>query len=498
MNPKNVLFIIADEFRADCLGAAGNSVIQTPNLDALAREGTLIKKCFVQATPCGPSRMCIFTSRYLCAHNSVDNMTPLIEPEDTLAGHLARHYGRPGFIGYNDYAIDPRLLPEGHPHKTGLCYDYFLPGFEVILDHEYDSEEWYGALREKGYPEEMCRRDIMYYPNVPGDGPGGHLPEYFPAHYRAEDSESQFVTSRAIDYLTARQGAGWTLSLNYIKPHGPNICPAPYHAMYRDAVFPRTFRSDEELEGRHPYLSRFKGGAQCNQLANEQELHDFQACYYGMISELDACLGRLFQALKDTGQWDNTLIIFTSDHGEHLGDHYLTGKAHYFDGNMRVPYILRDPSPEADAMRGQTLDVFCEAIDSAPTICEFLGVPPHERFQGRSLLGLVRGRPETQTKPRIFHEFYYYNSLKPEEKEQTEPDTCRLWVVRDDDYKYVQSGEEYVPPMLFDLKRDPGELENLAGKPEYAAVVARYCHHLIRWRIRHEDMRMERWARQYR
>ena len=497
MENRNVLFIIADEFRADCLGAAGNHVIQTPNLDALAHESALFEKCFVQATPCGPSRMCIYTGRYLCAHNSVDNMTPLMDAEDNLAHHLRRHGHAPGFIGYNDYAMDPAILPEGHPHRTGLCYDYFLPGFDVVLDHEYDSKEWYEDLRRKGYPPEMCCHEIMYYPNVPPEGPGEHLPEYYPAHYRAEDSEAQFVTSRAIDYCTERRGRGWFLSLNYIKPHGPNLCPAPYHDLYRHADLPTPYRCADELEGRHPYLSRFYTNA-CDQLVSERELREFQACYYGMITELDACLGRLFQALKDSGQWDHTLIIFTSDHGEHLGDHYLTGKAHYFDGNMRVPYLLRDPSPNADATRGKKLDVFCEAIDSAPTICAFLGVPPQERCQGESLLGLVRGDPNAAAKPRIFHEFYYYNSLKESERNQCNPAACRLWVVRDDDYKYVQFGEEFLDPLLFDLKTDPGEMNNLAGRPEYAATVARYAQHLIRWRIRNEDLRMEHWARQYR
>lgn len=493
---RNVLFIIADEFRADCLGAAGNPLIQTPNLDALAREGVLFRKAFVQATPCGPSRMCTYTGRYLCSTNAVDNMTPLAEADDNLAMHLRRHGRDPGIMGYNDYAVDPRILPEGHPHKTALNYEHFLPGFEVVLKHEYDCPAWYEDLKRKGYPPEICNRKRMYAPDVPPEGPGDHLPEHYPARYKAEDSEAQFVTGRAIDYCTERKGEGWSLSLNYIKPHGPNICPAPYHAMYDPAAMPPATRRPEERNA-HPYWRRLAVNTN-DQLLKEHELREFQACYYGMISELDACLGWLFQMLKDTGQWDHTLIIFTSDHGEHLGDHYLTGKAHFYDSNMHVPYILRDPSPEADATRGRQLDLFVEAIDTAPTVCEFLGIPSHERFQGRSVLDLVHGRPGAVVRPRVYHEFYYYTSLSAEERRATRPEACRLWVVRDDAYKYVQFGEEAMPPILFDLCADPQELHNLADRPEYAAVVARYCQHLIRWRIRNEDMRMERWALQYR
>lgn len=493
---KNVLWIIADEFRPDCLGISGNPVIQTPNLDALAREGVLFRQCYVQTAPCGPSRMCIYTGRYLCATGSVDNMTPLSEAEDNVAKHLRAHGHLPAIMGYNDYAIDPRILPDGHPFTRSLNYDNFLPGFDVAYDHEYDSPEWYQYLREKGYPPEQCNHEVMYSPNVPPEGNGGHLDMHFPAHYRAEDSESQFLTSKAIDYAAARKGEGWFLSLNYLKPHGPNICPAPYHAMYDSEDVPSGVRRPEEREDAHPYLRRMTLYRN-DQLLDEREMREFKACYYGMISELDACLGRLFDALKQSGQWEHTLIIFSSDHGEHLGDHYLVGKAHYFDAAAHVPLIIRDPSPAADATRGHQLDGFCEAIDLAPTVCEFLGAPRHPRFQGQSLMPRVHARMAAKAKPRVFFEFYYYNLLDPDER-PANPETCRFWLVRDDRYKYIEFGEEDVPPLLFDLRSDPGEFDNLAPHPRYAQVIAEYCRHLIHWRIRNEDMRMEQWARQYR
>lgn len=497
MPRKNVLLIIADEFRADCLGASGNPVIQTPNLDALARESARFDQCYVQTSPCGPSRMCIYTGRYLCAHHSSDNMTPLMEAEDNLAMHLRRHGLEPAIMGYNDYAMDPRILPEGHPHKTSLCYDYFLPGFTVALDHEYDSPEWYGSLKRKGYPPEMCCREVMYAPNVPPEGPGPHNPFVYPAHYRAADSESQFMTDTALDYCAERSGEGWFLSVNYIKPHGPYICPAPYHAMYDPAAMPPPVRRPAELSAPHPYFPRLRNNAP-GQLTEERDWRELRACYYGMISELDACLGRLFETLKARGQWDNTLVIFTSDHGSYMGDHYLTGKPHFYDAALRVPLIVRDPDPAADATRGRTVHDFHESIDIAPSICAFLGMPPQERFQGRSLIGVLRGQAAAPPRPRIHHEYYYYTSLKPEEQAAADPDACRVWTVRDRRFKYVQFGEESLPPMLFDLEHDPGEFENLAQRPEYAPRVAAYCQHLLRWRMRHGDTRMERWANQYR
>ena len=493
---KNVLWIIADEFRADCLGAAGHPLIQTPHLDALAREAALFSDCYVQTAPCGPSRMCIYTGRYACSTGCLDNMTPLAGAEDNIGAHLRAHAHQPAIMGYNDYAIDPRILPESHPCTRALSYDHFLPGFDVPYKHEYDSPEWYAYLRGKGYPPEQCNRDSMYAPSVPPEGNGGHLDMHFPARYHAEDSEAQFLTGKAIEYVTAMRDSGWFLSLNYLKPHGPNICAAPYHAMYDPATVPPAVRRPEEREDTHPYLRRMT--LYCNdQLVDERDLREFRACYYGMISELDACLGRLFEALKRSGQWDNTLIVFTSDHGEHLGDHYLLGKSHYFDAALRVPLIIRDPAPAADATRGRRLDGFCEAIDIAPTLCEYLGAPSHPRFQGRSLLPRVHAGPGAAPKPRIHFEFFYYNLLDPDER-PANPETCRLWLVRDERYKYVEFGEEDVPPLLFDMRSDPHEFDNLAAHPQYAPAIAEYCRHLIHWRIRNEDNRMEQWARQFR
>lgn len=205
---KNVLVVIADQFRADCIGAAGNPVIRTPNLDALAREGTLFSSAFVQCAPCGPSRMCIYTSRYMCSTRSVDNKTPLADAEENLAMHLRKAGYVTGIMGYNDYATDPRILPEGDPRKAGLSYDNFLPGFEVVYRHEFHSPEYFQYLRDKGYPERLCGPCICEEYGVPAEGPGDHLPLRYPAFYKAEDSECQFLTSRATQFIQEHSGKG--------------------------------------------------------------------------------------------------------------------------------------------------------------------------------------------------------------------------------------------------------------------------------------------------
>ncbi len=504
----NVLYIIADMFRADCLACTGNPLIQTPNLDRLAAEGTAFTACFNQAAPCGPSRSCIYTSRYLCSTRSLYNETPLVDAEDNFGVALRQAGYEPALMGYNDYAVDPAVLPDGDPRKTTPSYDNILPGFDCPYFHPLDSEDYFESLRRKGYPPALLNHESIHRPNVPEQGVGTHLDAYYPAQYRREDSECRYLTERAIEHVSARTAArtrlsddqGWVLNLNYLKPHPPYVCAAPFHRLYDPAAVPGPVRRPEELEPEHPYLQLVRasqGAAEKQLVTNEQHLSELRAIYYGMISEVDDNLGMLFQALKDAGQWDRTLVIFTSDHGHCLGDHFVQGSEHFYDSAMHVPCIVRDPAPEAAAARGRQFNHLIESIDLAPTMLEALGVECPDRFCGRSVLGLLRGDPSCQPRSEIHFE-YDYRPMVLNQRPGANPDEHLYWVVRDHDHKYVQFADEGMPPILFDLRADPGEFDNVAGRPEHAPTVARYCQKLLRWRMAHEDQRMARWAQKYR
>ena len=483
----NLLFIIADQWRADSLGCAGHPVVKTPNLDRLAKAGTRFEKCFVQTAPCGPSRMCIYTGRYLCSHRGVHNKTPLIDAEDNIGWWLREGGYDPHLIGYNDYAVDPRTLPDSDPRTSSLSYDNVLPGFETLVYHEYDSPEYFEDLRSKGYPDWLLTHKTVHQPKVPDEGPGDHLALRYPAHYKAEDCEARFLTNRAIDHVNGRKDSGWVLNINYIKPHPPRICSAPFNDMYDPADMPNIVRHAAELEGDHPYERLIHKNPQ---LQAERDLRETQANYYGMITEVDTSLGILFDALEASGQWDDTVIVFSSDHGEYLGDHYLTGKGHIYDAGIRVPLIVRDPSVEADATRGKSLGGFVESIDIASTILDLMGVAIPDRVQGVSLADRIRGSQDPGKS-----EIRYEKDFR--QIPGADPDECLLWVIRDDAYKYVQFADPAFPPFLFDLAADPGESTNIAGLPENAPVLLDYCQRLLRWRMKHEDQRMQHWASQF-
>lgn len=490
MKRRNVLLILSDQFRADCLGAAGNPLIQTPNLDALAADGTLFTNHFVQTCPCGPSRSCIFSGRYLCSTRSIRNYTPMADAHENV-GMWAREAGYDvGALGYHDYAIDPRTLPADDPRTRTLGYDNFYPGFDRILHHEHWSDAYFESLRAKGYPEALCGPNICIEPNVPDNATDDALPHRHPAHYSHKDSEGYFLAERAVDYMRDHSKGGWFLSVNFIKPHPPYVCADPFHTMYRPGDMPAANRRPEERKNGHAY-SRIV--YQAPMLADESELRRTQATYYGMVSEVDSYVGVLIDGLKATSQWDNTLIVFSSDHGEFLGDHYLIEKAHYFDEAMHVPLIVRDPQAERT---GRPVDAFTESIDIAPTVLEFLGVEIPHRILGTSVLNAARTGSSPDGKREIYYEYDFRDTggkvLGLPESE------CLLWVVRDDTHKYVQFAHESLPPMLFNLHEDPSEFTNIAGDPSNAGSIAEYAQNLLRWRMRNEDQRMEAWAEQYR
>jgi arylsulfatase A-like enzyme len=214
-----------------------------------------------------------------------------------------------------------------------------------------------------------------------------------------------------------------------------------------------------------------------------------RATYYGLMSEIDDQLGRVFAYLEETGQWDDTLIVFTCDHGEQLGDHHLLGKIGYFDQSYRIPLIVCDPSTEADATRGRIVERFTETIDTMPTILEWLDAEIPRQCDGHSVLPFVRGDGEAPADwRREVHYEYDFRDIfysKPETALGLHMDQCSLAVVQDERYKYVHFAA--LPPLFFDLQNDPGQLNNRADDPACAALMRDYAQKMLSWRLAHAD-----------
>ena len=219
-----------------------------------------------------------------------------------------------------------------------------------------------------------------------------------------------------------------------------------------------------------------------------------RAAYYGLMSEIDDQLGRVFQHLKDTGQWDDTLIVFTCDHGEQLGDHYLLGKMGYFSESFHIPMIVRDPRAEADGARGRIVDRFTETVDCLPTILDWLGAPIPRQVDGRSLLPFCHGQTPEDWRTEVHYEFDYRDLFysTPESWLGLRMDDCSLTVIQDESYKYVHFTD--LPPLFFDLKADPGELRNLAGDPAQQGRMLEYAQKMLSWRMRYAERTLTHYA----
>jgi arylsulfatase A-like enzyme len=257
--------------------------------------------------------------------------------------------------------------------------------------------------------------------------------------------------------------------------------------MYDPAAVPgfnRAASAAEEAQ-QHPWLAWRLKRRGFFAPDDEKRLRRLKAVYYGLMSRVDAELGRLFAFMKEARLWERTLIIFTSDHGEELGDHWLMNKGGYFDESYRVPLIVRDPRD--GAARGARVARFTEHVDILPTMMEAIGAAVPAQCDGMSLAPFLAGRAPAAWRAEAHWE-YDFRDVGDETAEQTFGLTlhqCLLNVVRGPRYKYVHFTK--LPPLFFDLEADPGEMRNLADDPAYAPLVLQYAQKLLSWRMNHDE-----------
>jgi arylsulfatase A-like enzyme len=276
----------------------------------------------------------------------------------------------------------------------------------------------------------------------------------------------------------------WCLHLSYIKPHWPYIAPAPYNAMYGPADVVPAVRSEEERRDPHPVYRAFMELQAAQSFSRDEVRAEVIPVYMGLIKQIDDQLGHLFRFMKERGLLDNTLIAFTSDHGDYLGDHWMGEKDLFHEPSVKVPLIVCDPSPAADKARGSVCDELVETIDLAPTFLEALGSDPAEqshRLEGRSLVPFLQGRlPATWRRYAISE--YDYSILPLAVELGVEPRNARLFMVADKRWKYVHAIG--FRPMLYDLEADPDEFRDIGADPALAGRRARLAGALNQWGLR--------------
>lgn len=485
--PKKVLFLAGDQWRAEALGSMGHPLVETPRLDRLAAEGTLFRRHFTQASPCGPARACLLTGTYLMTNRAVRNGTPLDRRFTNLALEARKAGLTPYLFGYTDTAADPRGRPAADPELQG--YEGVLPGMEVGCRLDEDLRPWRAQLEARGYGPLPADHLALF---EPADGrPGG------PAFYRAEDSLTAFLADRVIDCLRANADRGWLIYVSFWHPHPPLRAPEPWHRRYAPADSPPPAAAPDPAL--HPFQAYclgkdqrpdyYLGQAVAGRPLDAALVAQIRASYYGLIGETDHHIGRLLDVLEETGQTEDTLVVSTVDHGELLGDHGLLGKESFLDPAFHIPLILRVPG---EPRPGGRVEAFTEAVDLLPTVLDWLGRPLPGQCDGRSLLPLTRGPAPADWRQAAFWEFDFREPVTgaAEAALGLPSEACNLAVLRGARFKYVHFAG--LPPLLFDLAEDPFETRDLAGAPAQRERRLAMAEALLAHRQRHAEQGLAR------
>ncbi len=488
---KNVLFIMCDQLRWDYLSCTGHPHLHTPNIDKLAKRGVLFDKTYVQSPICGPSRMSFYTGRYVNSHGSTWNNIPLKVGEMTLGDHLRPLGVRTVLCGKTHMTADVEGMK-----RLGLAPDSQIGalvaecGFEPYERDDglhpdgprYPRNEAYDSfMKDRGWKDENPWDSVA---NSAEDEDGNILSGWFmdnadkPARAADEESETPYITDRAMDFIREAGDTPWCLHLSYIKPHWPYIVPAPYHDMYGPETHMPPVRSEAERSDPHPVYGEFMQERVSRAFCDDGTRTRVLTAYMGLIKQIDDQMGRLMVFLDEQGLTDDTMIIFTSDHGDYLGDHWMGEKELFHDASSRIPLIIVDPSAEADATRGTISKALTEAIDLAPTILNYFGgVEVPHILEGHALQPILHGQTEAVREVAVSE--YDYSMRDVRRRLGVEVEDAKLTMLFDGRWKYIFA--EGFRPMLFDLENDPDELTDVGANPDYAQECQRMERHLFDW-----------------
>jgi len=493
----NALWIMVDQLRWDYLSCYGAKHIDTPNIDWLASRGMTFNKAYVQSPICGPARMSFYTGRYTRSHGATWNGFPLRVGEPTLGDHLREQGVSCTLVGKTHMAPDKDGMARlGIDPKSTVGKRVSEGGFDVFIRDDGNnnsdclvrhSEDYDKYLRSHGMDGDNPWEEWANTAQLPdGSLCSGWMLENskYAARVPKEHSETAWLTTRGIDFIEAQGADPWLCHLSYIKPHWPYLAPAPYNDMYSASDLPPVNRSNAELVSDHSLMQAWTN-MRVSQSFSRDDVRDIVGpAYMGLIKELDDQLGRLFDYLRENGRMEDTMIVFCSDHGDNLGDHWLGEKDLFYDCSARIPLIVYDPRSDADSTRGMVTDKLVEGIDLLPTFIDAFGgnAIPHI-LEGRSLEPLLHGI-ECEWRSFCVSE-YDYSTRDARRAVGVDQMDARLVMIFDGRWKLTHV--ENMRPMLFDLDIDPNELNDLGNNPDFKGQISRLRELHFEWARRHHN-----------
>ncbi|MFA6543330.1 MAG: sulfatase-like hydrolase/transferase [Limisphaerales bacterium] len=431
--PPNFVFLLADDMRPDAVGAFGHPVVKTPHLDSLVREGLTFTRAVAAYPICHVSRAEMLTG-CTAFRSGVQYRGHRLDPKLALWPETLRRAGYATWYS-GKWHTDGLPRQRGYTATRGLYSSGGAPGRPPLPDH--------AGRPATGYVGWTFKTDDG---RVELDKGAGLTPD-----------TDRFIADGAVELIRRKAGQPFFLHVNFTGPHDPRIWPRGYENRYNPKQIPLPGNFAPE----HPFDHGNAGGRDEVLLpvprppdAVRAEL----AAYYAVISNVDEQVGRILAALRETGQMENTIVIFSSDQGLAVGSHGLLGKQNLYEHTFGVPLILRGPG----IARGRRVDAACYLRDLFPTTCELAGVAIPDTVQGRSFAASLSG----QARPAYPHVIGCFT------------DTQR--VIRDDRWKFI-----WYPKakrrQLFDLTNDPDELHDLTPEPRHAGKVAELQMKLETW-----------------
>jgi len=457
---NNIIYILVDQQRFDMLGAYGNTIVKTPNIDKLRDDGILFSNAFTPTALCGPARTSLFTGCIPTKHGVTRNAEKGIpvrekadpDPDlpvitDYLEGYEKIYLGK--------WHIAETKLPEDYGFTGHNFAHYGFPGSGFYKNLVFDQgpgerNEYRDWIKNKGFAvPEVSEAFFGNNPNLQVQELRARL------DCPVEATIPSYLADEAIEYTrrSSEVQKPFLMLLNFWGPHTPCMVPEPYYSMYEPSSIPEDPAFDESFRGKpihQKHISQMWG-------VHDLPWAEWQkiiARYYGYISLIDSQIGRFIDYLKEQELYDNSMIVFTADHGDAMGSNRLIEKGSFmYDTSYKIPMIIK---PAGKRKIDKTCDEFVYLHDLFPTAIESAGETPPELDQAKSLLPLINGREGYPGRKYVYGQFTAHFS------------EFNQRMIRTEKYKFIFNSPTFGE--LYDLEKDPHEMENCISKPEYTGI----------------------------
>ncbi len=466
----NVLFLWTDEQRADTMAAYGNTRIHTPNLNKLSRESAVFERAYVTQPVCTPNRSTVMTGLWPHTTGCIKNNVPLPNEVPCLSELLDDSDYRTGYMG--KWHLGDEIFAQHGFQEWVAIEDGYSSYYSQGRDRN-DRSGYHHFLVEQGYQPDR----------------GGKFSRSFAARRPIEHCKPKFLELKACDFLRRHRNEPFLLYVNFLEPHMPFFGPLDREHDPREVQLPENF--SDPLEENEPLRYRLiREYCRAKYGTNEEDIRQLIARYWGLVAQVDRSAGAILRTLDDLGLADNTMVVYTSDHGDMMGAHHMVEKSVMYEEAVRVPWLMRIPQ-----LNGRRCNIThpVSHIDMVPTLLDLLGARSERDLPGQSLVPLIQGKSNVQRD--VFIEWNPNSgALKVKkggtqlasktEQKRIENEHTRT-IISPSGWKLCLSDAD--KSQLFNLREDPGEATNLFDSGRHQGIILKLTQKIHQWQDQVKD-----------